>query len=77
MQASILLSGRRSIGAAVFLAAAGWFAASAPPPALAAGAARGTDAKYTHVSAPTRYIDVDGARLAYRRFGKPGGVPLI
>jgi pimeloyl-ACP methyl ester carboxylesterase len=77
MQASSLPSRRRSIGAAVFLAAAGWFAASAPAPAFAAGTARSADAKYTHVSAPTRYIDVDGARLAYRRFGKPGGVPLI
>jgi pimeloyl-ACP methyl ester carboxylesterase len=77
MQASIRLSRRSSIGAAILLAAAGWFAASAPAPALAAGAARDADAAFTHVSAPTRYIDVDGARLAYRRFGKPGGVPLL
>lgn len=32
---------------------------------------------YTHQSAPTLYVDVDGARIAYRRFGHPGGVPLV
>jgi pimeloyl-ACP methyl ester carboxylesterase len=71
MQTSIRFSRRRSIGATILLAAAGWLSSTVPAPALAAGAA------LTHVSAPTRYVDVDGARLAYRRFGKPGGVPLI
>lgn len=32
---------------------------------------------YTHQTAPTQFVDVDGARLAYRRFGKTGGVPLV
>ncbi|BDU21666.1 alpha/beta hydrolase [Dyella sp. GSA-30] len=32
---------------------------------------------YTHQSAPTLYVDVDGARIAYRRFGHPGGEPLV
>ncbi|WP_434607881.1 alpha/beta hydrolase [Pseudomonas sp. D2-30] len=32
---------------------------------------------YTHQTAPTRFIEVDGVRLAYRRFGKPSGVPLV
>lgn len=68
---------RRAIGAMTLLAAAGWFLASAPATALAAGAARPAGAHLTHVSAPTRYVEVDGARLAYRRLGKPGGVPLI
>jgi pimeloyl-ACP methyl ester carboxylesterase len=36
-----------------------------------------TIAEITHVSAPTRYIDAKGIRFAYRRFGKPGGVPLV
>lgn len=31
----------------------------------------------THVSTPTRFIDVDGERFAYRRWGKPGGIPLF
>jgi len=31
----------------------------------------------THVTAPTRYIEVEGDRLAYRRWGKPSGVPLF
>lgn len=74
MQANIPTTRRRAIGATILLCAAGWLSAAAPAPALAAGAAHAT---VTHASAPTRYIDVDGARLAYRRFGKPGGVPLI
>lgn len=32
---------------------------------------------YTHQTAPTLFVEVDGARLAYRRFGKAGGVPLV
>ncbi|MFD4605773.1 alpha/beta fold hydrolase [Streptomyces sp. NPDC058464] len=31
----------------------------------------------THVTAPTQYIEVDGDRFAYRRWGKPSGVPLF
>ncbi|MFF9774143.1 alpha/beta fold hydrolase [Streptomyces sp. NPDC013978] len=31
----------------------------------------------THVTAPTQYIEVDGDRFAYRRFGKPSGVPIL
>jgi pimeloyl-ACP methyl ester carboxylesterase len=31
----------------------------------------------THQSAPTRFADAAGVRFAYRRFGKPGGVPLV
>ncbi|CAB3810895.1 alpha/beta fold hydrolase [Paraburkholderia fynbosensis] len=34
-------------------------------------------ASYTHQTAPTRFVDVGGARLAYRRFGQPGSVPLV
>ncbi|MGI5144035.1 MULTISPECIES: alpha/beta fold hydrolase [unclassified Streptomyces] len=32
---------------------------------------------YTHVTAPTQYVEAGGARHAYRRFGKPGGTPLV
>jgi pimeloyl-ACP methyl ester carboxylesterase len=31
----------------------------------------------THQTAPTQFVDAAGVRFAYRRFGKPGGVPLI
>jgi pimeloyl-ACP methyl ester carboxylesterase len=31
----------------------------------------------THESAPTRYVNADGLQIAYRRFGPPGGVPLL
>ncbi|MFM9615536.1 alpha/beta hydrolase [Streptomyces sp. V2] len=31
----------------------------------------------THVTAPTRYVEVDGDRFAYRRWGKPSGVPIL
>jgi pimeloyl-ACP methyl ester carboxylesterase len=33
--------------------------------------------QYTHQTAPTQFVDVGGIRFAYRRFGKPGGVPLV
>jgi pimeloyl-ACP methyl ester carboxylesterase len=32
---------------------------------------------HTHQTAPTQFIDANGVRFAYRRFGKPGGVPLV
>ena len=31
----------------------------------------------THVTAPTRYIEANGTRYAFRRFGKQGGRPLL
>lgn len=31
----------------------------------------------THESARTRYVNVDGLNIAYRRFGQPGSVPLL
>ena len=31
----------------------------------------------THHTAPTRFVEVDGARFAYRRWGNPSGVPLF
>jgi pimeloyl-ACP methyl ester carboxylesterase len=31
----------------------------------------------THQTAPTQYVEVNGIRFAYRRFGKAGGVPLV
>ena len=32
---------------------------------------------HTHQTAPTRFVEANGIRFAYRRFGKPGGVPLV
>ena len=32
---------------------------------------------FTHQTAPTQYIEANGIRFAYRRFGKAGGVPLV
>ena len=32
---------------------------------------------HTHQTAPTQYIEANGIRFAYRRFGKAGGVPLV
>src|SRR5260370_38399765 len=31
----------------------------------------------THLTAPTRFIEANGVRYAYRRFGSEEGVPLI
>ena len=30
-----------------------------------------------HLSAPTRYVEADGIRYAYRRFGASTGTPLL
>ena len=32
---------------------------------------------YTHQTAPTQFVEANGIRFAYRRFGKTGGVPLV
>ena len=32
---------------------------------------------HTHNTAPTQYVEANGIRFAYRRFGKAGGVPLV
>jgi pimeloyl-ACP methyl ester carboxylesterase len=32
---------------------------------------------YTHHTVPTRFVEANGIRFAYRRFGKTGGVPLV
>src|SRR5712671_6172066 len=32
---------------------------------------------YQHVTAPTRYVEANGIRFAYRRFGQEGGTPLV
>jgi pimeloyl-ACP methyl ester carboxylesterase len=32
---------------------------------------------HTHQTAPTQFVEADGVRFAYRRFGKTGGVPLV
>ena len=32
---------------------------------------------YNHVTVPTQYVEAGGVRHAYRRFGKPGGIPLV
>lgn len=33
--------------------------------------------QYSHQTAPTRFVEGNGVRFAYRRFGKAGGVPLV
>ena len=33
--------------------------------------------QYSHQTAPTQFVEADGIRFAYRRFGKPGGVPIV
>jgi pimeloyl-ACP methyl ester carboxylesterase len=32
---------------------------------------------YSHETAPTRFVEADGFRFAYRRFGKRGALPLL
>ncbi|CAG4892427.1 alpha/beta fold hydrolase [Paraburkholderia gardini] len=33
--------------------------------------------RHTHQNAPTQYVEANGTRFAFRRFGKTGGVPLV
>jgi pimeloyl-ACP methyl ester carboxylesterase len=33
--------------------------------------------QHNHQSAPTQFVETNGIRFAYRRFGKTGGVPLV
>jgi pimeloyl-ACP methyl ester carboxylesterase len=33
--------------------------------------------QYNHQTAPTLFVEAAGVRFAYRRFGKPGSVPLV
>jgi pimeloyl-ACP methyl ester carboxylesterase len=33
--------------------------------------------QHTHQTAPTEFVEANGIRFAYRRFGKPGGPPLV
>src|SRR6476619_7493951 len=32
---------------------------------------------HTHNTARTQFVEADGIRFAYRRFGKAGGVPIV
>ena len=32
---------------------------------------------HTHQTVPTQYVEANGIRFAYRRFGKAGGVPVV
>src|SRR5438034_1249729 len=32
---------------------------------------------HTHQTAPTQFIEANGIRFAYRRFGKTGGLPIV
>ncbi|HWY13644.1 MAG TPA: alpha/beta hydrolase [Rhizomicrobium sp.] len=32
---------------------------------------------HTHQTAPTQFVEANGIRFAYRRFGKPDGAPLV
>jgi pimeloyl-ACP methyl ester carboxylesterase len=33
--------------------------------------------QHSHQTAPTQFVEAAGVRFAYRRFGKPGGPPLV
>jgi hypothetical protein len=33
--------------------------------------------QYSHRTAPTQFVEANGIRFAYRRFGKAGGVPVV
>jgi pimeloyl-ACP methyl ester carboxylesterase len=33
--------------------------------------------QHSHLTAPTQFVEANGIRFAYRRFGKTGGIPLV
>src|SRR5437899_10884399 len=33
--------------------------------------------KYSHQTAPTQFVEANGIRFAYRRFGNAAGVPVV
>ena len=33
--------------------------------------------QHSHQTAPTQFVEANGIRFAYRRFGKTGGVPIV
>lgn len=35
------------------------------------------NSEHTHNTAPTRFVEADGIRFAYRRFGNPTGTPIV
>src|SRR6202163_2065148 len=37
----------------------------------------GPEMIHTHQTAPTQFVEANGIRFAYRRFGKSGGMPLV
>lgn len=57
-------------GALLAVALTGAVATLTPTPATSAPAV-------THQTAKTQFVTVDGVKLAYRRFGKQGGTPLV
>src|SRR5258707_14497612 len=44
---------------------------------VAAKADNGTRTMYRHVTAPTQFVEANGIRFAYRRFGQESGTPLL
>jgi pimeloyl-ACP methyl ester carboxylesterase len=49
------------------------FNPSAPQP----NSCNSITATHTHQTAPTRFVEANGVRFAYRRFGNPKGVPVV
>jgi pimeloyl-ACP methyl ester carboxylesterase len=51
-----------------------------PDTGAAADAARSSTldrSRHTHNTAPTRFVEANGIRFAYRRFGNPMGTPIV
>jgi len=63
--------------AATSMIIAGMIATTTTVPPTAAARTPMPVAPYVHQTAPTRYVDAAGTRLAYRRFGKTGGLPVL
>src|ERR1700688_3043186 len=53
------------------------WSSEAPFKRLSMRGKRKTMSQHNHQTAPTQFVEANGIRFAYRRFGKPGGVPFV
>ena len=68
---------RRTLLRRGLLVGSGMLLAGSAPHVLAEKSNKGRPGKDTSETAPTRYIETQGTRYAYRRFGNEAGVPIL
>jgi pimeloyl-ACP methyl ester carboxylesterase len=77
MFSSPLKRGTRIAAAFSLIAAVAIAVQMTPTSALASAHETSIEAGSLHQVAKTQFVEIDGAKIAYRRFGRRGGVPLV